>query len=1497
MTKIYKQILRFIEWLVLSIMLLVITLYLLIQLRPVQREIVSFLTVYIEQRSGHHVSIEEISINWLDEATFGKVSLYDFRDSLMFSTDHLYVDFDVSDILASKALVLQEVRMSNSQLRLLRHNDSTKINLSEFISSLSNGKRQPDSARKAYANIASIRMDTLIFSYDDFRKSRLPASRWDYNHFKFHIPNLEVTALEYDIDSLSLRIDEFSAKDERSGFEVSSLDGKFALDPHNLILTEFDLRTPQSTIGNHVRLMFSDPANLAYFEDSVTLDLDIVGSQISPADLRYFANTGGFDHYVKVDAQVAGSLSRLFLQSFSLGIGEGSSFSGRALLLGLPVIENTFIDLSVDRSKVLQEDIWQYAGRKDFYTGDIDFEGNLLGFISDFVADGTFEMEYGSIITDINLKSLDRPQQAVYRGNLTLENLDVGKLINDKRIGKVQFSGNVDGKGLTKETANVFVTAKVSNSEFFDRNFQQIEATGRFASQFFSGDFFIADSMLDVRGQANIDFNSEEELIDFNIDVGSADLFQLGLYDEPMKISTKIDADLKNINVDDARGTISIDSFSIERNNQITFLNTIRLVALQLSQERKLYELQATGLNAKLKGDFRLTDLIRDLPETLKEYGDYFTKQSTEIREYYEQRASDTSRDFTAELEVNAININPYLELLEVPLSVSRSTRLEASYFSRENSNLTIYTDPDTLVWKEQVFAGNVLDFNASKANDTTGVLSVILLESANQKWSENTTTKELNSEIVWFNNTIDANIKLQQEESKTSIDLYTNVKLLKDTIAVRFDKSLIEVFDSRWLFNPKNEVKLLPSKILIKDLEISHENQSLAFDGVYAPDSTTKINVEVNNFDLVNLSTFVPRDFAGTLTTKGRITKLGREAPYRFETMVRIDDLIFDDYLVGNLNGSSGWDNEIRGLKLNFGIRREGIQTILLNGFFLPDQERQIDIDLNIEKANLKLLQPIFSNLASDFDGTASGKFDISGRLEKPVVEGSVELEEGRFKLDYLNIVYNVTGPVVLKENQILLDRLLLEDRFNDRALLEGIIQHTYFTDFALDLSLEYRDFELLNTNRNNNSLYYGTVYATGNLNITGPVNDLLIKANAATRQNTKLYILLDENSDVSQSPFISFVNQEDVRKDSARKEVDLSGLSLDFDLDITDDAYIELIFDPRKGDIIRGSGNGNLQMSINQSGDFQLFGGVEIQKGAYNFTTSFINKEFEIRKGGTINWYGDPYSGILNLEASYRQLADLSNYYSEFESQPDIEDAPKQPVFVILSLDGPMLNPTIDFRLEIDQSISNQAWTRTISSINSESNKEELKRQVFSLLILKKFSPRQSFTVSGLSSVGSSVSEFVSNQLSYWINQVDENLEVSIDLASLDQDAFNTFQLRLAYSFFDGRLRVSRWGNLVDDQQESASTQSIVGNWQIEYLLTKDGRFRAKVFSRQQQENATLNEGQQETGVSLQFVRSFDQFSDILSRERKKAIRRRENENEEEEDTSTDESEPLDS
>ena len=147
----------------------------------------------------------------------------------------------------------------------------------------------------------------------------------------------------------------------------------------------------------------------------------------------------------------------------------------------------------------------------------------------------------------------------------------------------------------------------------------------------------------------------------------------------------------------------------------------------------------------------------------------------------------------------------------------------------------------------------------------------------------------------------------------------------------------------------------------------------------------------------------------------------------------------------------------------------------------------------------------------------------------------------------------------------------------------------------------------------------------------------------------------------------------------------------------------------------------------------------------------------------------------------------------------------------------------------------------------------------------------------------MGSSVSEFISNQLSYWISQVDENLDIDISLGSLSEEAYNTFQLRLSYTFLDGRLRVTRDGGFTNEESQ-ADAASIIGDWSLEYMISKSGNLRIKIFQKTDynsiDNSLSYGDSALKGGVSFIYTQSFDEVKELFEKARQNQIPTKEEE-----------------
>ena len=139
-----------------------------------------------------------------------------------------------------------------------------------------------------------------------------------------------------------------------------------------------------------------------------------------------------------------------------------------------------------------------------------------------------------------------------------------------------------------------------------------------------------------------------------------------------------------------------------------------------------------------------------------------------------------------------------------------------------------------------------------------------------------------------------------------------------------------------------------------------------------------------------------------------------------------------------------------------------------------------------------------LVATLISDLDGTATGQLNLTGLISRPKLRGISTINKGVVTIDYLNTAYSFSGVTRFFEEQIAFDNIVIMDRFQNSGALNGAINHNQFQDVELNVAMNFDEFELLNTNSQLNSLYYGNAFATGTMDLRGPLENILISAEA---------------------------------------------------------------------------------------------------------------------------------------------------------------------------------------------------------------------------------------------------------------------------------------------------------------------------------------------------------------------------------------------------------------
>lgn len=319
-----------------------------------------------------------------------------------------------------------------------------------------------------------------------------------------------------------------------------------------------------------------------------------------------------------------------------------------------------------------------------------------------------------------------------------------------------------------------------------------------------------------------------------------------------------------------------------------------------------------------------------------------------------------------------------------------------------------------------------------------------------------------------------------------------------------------------------------------------------------------------------------------------------------------------------------------------------------------------------------------------------------------------------------------------------------------------------------------------------------------------------------------------------------------------------------MDLQLEATPDAEIQLIFDSKVGDVMRGNGTGNLRMLISQAGDFSMYGDYNILAGDYLFTLqNIVNKRFKIQSG-QIQWAGSPYDATININAKYNLRA------STFDLIPDSSNRSRVPVEVLLQLKNNLMSPDVVFNVNVPN--ATPAVRTSLSSILG--NEREMNRQVFSLLVLNRFSPPEGKNTSEESgsgnAVGQNLSEFVSQQLSNWASQLSDKFNIGLNYRPGDALNKDEFDVSISTELFRNRVAVE---SNVGVANNSNQTSSIIGDFQVEFKISKDGNLRAKAFNKTNTNNLINNLNSQYTqGIGVFYRKEFNTVSDLVETFRKR-------------------------
>ena len=1374
-------------------------------------------------------------------------------------------------------------------------------------------EQTPEDTTKLKLLIQQIDLVNSSFSGHNYYKApekATPDDQLDFQHLEIVNIGIQIDSFEFQEMNFAGKINCISAQTS-SGFQLDEFIVEEAkVTPQRTTLNGLTIKTPYSEIGDTLVFRYNEYPAFRDFVNEVRMDAKVKNSFVALRDIMTFAHAleqntffrNNRNTVLKMNGRVRGKVNNLRARDLDIILPDGSKIAGSFGSRNLAVRTQEMVNVNLTElrttMRTLKQLIPSFKPPDNFdRLGRLYFTGRFDGFFADFVAFGDLRTDIGRAKMDMQMNLLEGADKAQYRGEMSLLDFDLGTWAQNPDLGLVNFSSKVEnGSGLTAETANADLQANIESFYFRNYNYQNANLTGKLNQNFFNGDFVIKDQNIDFNFLGEIDLKAEIPTYDFRANVRKMAMQPLNLSDQNIVLAGDLDLNLRNKKLADLTGKATVKNFSLERDGERYDINSIVAESSVDINGHKTFILFSEVLGARVEGDFK----IDQLPKVFTTYlNNNFTGFADRLNIKLPDKAPDDA-DFSFSL--NVIDSKGLNWLVDEKLGIMKDIRVDG-FFNGPEQKAMFNLEAPYFEFGNITLGETYIDFNGQ---DSSAQVDLEIFETFSKD-------KPLLP-------TLNLAGRLQSDSLGFRISFASNSPAFFDNLAIQgmltlpdsvhYGLSLLQsnlmIFESPWLIDPENKVLFSKDDIIVEHFELNHDDKFLKLTNVGEKGINLKVsNLEYNYID--EIWDYDPLDFGGKYDLNLNVQNL-----FKLE---QISAWIWSDafYINEDYYGGMEMDLYAKNLRGRLNAHMEIVdenRSLILDGFYninsatesqkIPEDQKAkyFNFDLTVEDYPLDFVRYFVAPEVKDIVGSFNVNYNMKGMFPEPDISGEIVATNGAFTVDYLKTRYTFDTSFI-QAGPRLFDATgtIVKDKFGNTALLTGGISHRYLKDLGVSAQLTTDRFLALDTEKKDNSLFYGTALGRGDVFFNGPFAAIDIYVNASVNDGTKLVIPVSYDREATQLKSIRFVNkheeEEDVSGFLTRESP--QGISVEMDLSVRRNAVMELIFNEQLGDIIRGQGRGNIRMLVPRGGEFQMFGDYTIERGNYLFTFwNVINKDFSVREGGTIVWNGDPFAAQINLEAEYKNLTVTPlNFIKEYiipGSDLEAEAYKRTNVELTLLLQGELLKPDINFDIKFP-SLSSQLQTFADSKLRLlKGDQNELNRQVFGLIVMGQFFPSDfsSANVIG-STAGNTLSEFLSNQFSLLINhlfseaseenKIFSNTQFDFVYKTQNQDiitagqtvgtaANQDIQLSITKKFFDDRLSIQVGGNLDignDVYGIPEETGAFVGDdIIIEYILNKNRTLKLKIYQKLEPD---ISGGRRfQVGTGLSYRREFNSFSDFF-------------------------------
>ncbi len=1469
------------EWILIAILFFVFA----IRSSYVQTHIGAYATSYLSDELKAELYVGKVDIALFDKIYVKNVSVKDRENDQLLFIKELKIEMD-QNALFQEEVILKKVSLNGGGLNINRDVENGTSNFQFLIDYFSSDSDQTTKSGKF--KIDQLKIDNLSFSYQNIgAKNR--GYGVDFNHIELNKFALSLNDFIIDGPGITANIMDLNFS-EKSGLVLTEMSSKLRISDKQLQLSGLKMNTKHSEIDIPLfELNYNQWSAFRSFEDSVLFNSILNDSRLSLSELAYFVpSMEGMSDNVMLKGEVLNSVTNLEVNNLELSFGDKSfvkgdfqlpDFSKGANEIVKQQIRNAYIDFKDVEGFVLPIGVepLQMASilKHEFISfTDLTLQGNLnkvnieaLAIESNY---GRLQLQEQMVLTkEITGWSMLPVKEFV--SPLIISEFALGSFLNQNQLGIVvgsfrptfrwdnsgEFEVDISKGSVTRFDVNNYPVSGISIDGSSIKN------------DLLDLQLMIKEAAVDVELLTAIDLSSPN--YKGEIQVNQLDLDALNYTQDTSFFMGNIRFDLNGKTDLDWGGHVMCDDLVYFRG--MDSLKTSHLdIGVFSEEEMYRYTLESTFFDAQISGNFEWDALVSNFYNDLA-----VILPSIKVGKENEILSSYERMDHTVEFNIIGKSSDHLLNFFVPGLYVDSSSKIVGKYnaFSRdldldvESSEIRIN---DILIsgltgaqrlHSDSIFADYLVDFMSYKDS-----LRFNLIE-----FYTHGSEGLLESQLSWEPGT----------EEYSKVDWETTIHD-QDHVKILLQPSFFSLDSIRWAIVNESEFSITTEDLHVEKFELNRVEQNIRIEGCLSENDFDTLYVNIENVDVSEISSILglERSLEGLLSGESKFTNPTDN--FNYTGKLSLEGFHLAEESIGDMSLKTTWDREKNSIDLKGDLKVDGLTTFNLTGDYFT-RDNNLEVDLSFDNTDVSFINVLLDpELMNNITGNLDGSVHVNGKWYEPKLKGDLTLDDVHVKIELLGVDYYVDGKIDIDEELFALNNVPFTDPEGNTGSITGSVFHSNFLDWSYDVQINFENditkwrtsfpfgyaplnqFLILDTEYQDGDSYFGKVYGRGDANISGYGENMTITVNMTTQENTVINFPMYGSSDIDEDfEFVQFKSNLELSSE-LEKKFDFTGLDLDLNFNLNPKAQLNIIFDPSIGDQILAHGSGNINMKLDPFYKIDLNGTYKISEGSnYNFAMGVIKQKFDIEKGSTISWTGNPYDADIDLVTSFSipkvSLKDLAPeiVMSEQESR----QMKNQKIDCYLNLDETLMAPQISFDIKAPN--APETGKTLLNEVISEES--ELSKQFFSLLLLRSFQPLNS----SIEAHASAAKDLAESQVNALLSEVSQEYDLNFN-SIMDNDlvGIDLIEFGISKRFFNDRLIVSGNFGLEEDSTGSSETSSYIpiGDLFVEYLINESGTFRATAFSESDPYNIGTDESGQKPstqGAGLSYQEDFTNIDDF--------------------------------